>query len=215
MNVLVIGANGKVGKQIVKKIADSKHEAIAMVRKEEQMDKLKEIGASNVVLADLEKDFNHAFDGVDAVIFAAGSGGSTGVDKTLIIDLWGSIKAMDMAEAKGIKRFVQLSSIGAGNPDEQGDKIKHYLVAKGVADRSLQGTDLDYTIVRPGVLTDDEPVGKIKTADVFSSDISVKSITRVDVAHVLVDVLDRPNTSKKAFEVLQGDKSIDEAMNAL
>ncbi|WP_373894882.1 SDR family oxidoreductase [Virgibacillus sp. CBA3643] len=215
MKVLVIGANGKVGKKVVQKLADSKHEAIAMVRKEEQMDKLKEIGASNVVLADLEKDFSHAFDGVDAVIFAAGSGGSTGADKTLIVDLWGSIKAMDMAKEKGVKRFVQLSSIGAGNPDEQGDKIKHYMVAKGVADRSLQATELDYTIVRPGSLTNDAPVGKIKTADVFSSDISDKSITRADVAHVLVDVLERPNTSEKAFEVLQGDKSIDEAMNAL
>ncbi|UJL46730.1 SDR family oxidoreductase [Virgibacillus sp. NKC19-16] len=215
MNVLVIGANGKVGKKIVQKLADSKHEAIAMVRKEEQMDKLKEIGASNVVLADLEKDFSHAFDGVDAVIFAAGSGGSTGADKTLIVDLWGSIKAMDMAKEKGIKRFVQLSSIGAGNPDEQGDKIKHYMVAKGVADRSLQATDLDYTIVRPGVLTDEDPIGKIKTADVFSSNIDDKSITRADVAHVLVNVLERPNTSKKAFEVLQGEKSIGEAMNAL
>jgi len=151
MKVLVIGANGQVGRKIVKELANSRHDATAMVRKEEQMDKLKEIGAENVVLANLEEDFSHAFDGVDPVIFAAGSGGSTGADKTVTVDLWGSVKAADYAKEKGIKRFVQLSSVGSGNPDEQGEEIKHYMVAKGVADRNLRQMDLDYTIVRPGL----------------------------------------------------------------
>src|SRR5690606_31120304 len=98
MNVLVIGANGQVGRNIVKELAESDHEATAMVRKEEQVDHLKELGASKVVLADLEKDFCDAFDGVEAVIFAAGSGPKTGPDKPLTIDLWGSVKAAKYAE---------------------------------------------------------------------------------------------------------------------
>lgn len=214
MKVLVIGANGQVGKKVVKKLADSKHEAIAMVRKEEQMDKLKEIGAKNVVLADLEKDFGHALDGADAVIFVAGSGGSTGADKTSTVDLWGSIKAMDFAEKKGIKRFVQLSSVGSGNPDAQGDEIKHYMVAKGVADRNLRETNLNYTIVRPGPLSNDEAKGKIEASNEIS-DLDGKSIPRGDVANILIDVLDRTNTYGKTFEVIEGEKEIGEALSDL
>lgn len=214
MNVLVIGANGQVGKKVVKELADSEHNATAMVRKKEQIEKLKEIGAENVVLANLEEDFSFVFDGVDAVIFAAGSGGSTGADKTVTVDLWGSIKAADYAKEKGIKRFVQLSSIGAGNPDAQNDKIKHYMVAKGVADRYLREMELDYTIVRPGPLTNDEGKGKIKISDEFSG-LDEGSIPRADVAHILVDVLGRKNTYKKTFEVLQGEKEIGEALGTL
>jgi len=214
MNVLVIGANGQVGRQVVQNLTDSEHNAIAMVRKEEQADKLKEIGAKHVILANLEKDFSFAFDGVDAVIFAAGSGGSTGADKTLTVDLYGSIKAVDYAKEKGIKHFVQLSSIGSANPDEQGDKIKHYMVAKGVADRHLQQADLNYTIVRPGPVTNEEAKGKIKVAN-ESFDLDDGSIPRADVAQILVDVLERNNAYKKTFEVLHGDKEIGEVLNSL
>lgn len=214
MKVLVIGANGQVGRKVVKELADSKHETIAMVRKEEQMDKLKEIGAKNVVLADLEEDFSQAFDSADAVIFVAGSGGSTGADKTLTVDLWGSIKAMDFAEAKGIKRFVQLSSVGSGNPDAQGDEIKHYMVAKGVADRNLRETNLNFTIVRPGPLSNDEAKGKIDASNEIT-DLDGKSIPRGDVAHILVDVLSRKNTYGKTFEVIEGEKEIGEALSDL
>lgn len=215
MNVLVIGANGQVGQKIVQELAESDHEAVAMVRKEEQVDKLKELGASKVVLADLEEDFSDAFDGVDAVIFAAGSGPKTGPDKTLTIDLWGSVKAMRYAEEKGIKRFVQLSSVGTGNPDAGGESMKPYLVAKRAADDLLLTTGLDYTIVRPGPLSDEEKSGKIDaTAEGFQS-FENRSIPRADVASVLVNVLDKQNTYNKIFEVLQGEHETGQALDSL
>lgn len=215
MNVLVIGANGQVGRNIVKELAESDHEATAMVRKEEQVDHLKELGASKVVLADLEKDFSDAFDGVEAVIFAAGSGPKTGPDKTLTIDLWGSVKAAKYAEEKGVKRFVQLGSMGSNNPDAGGEAMKPYLVAKRTADELLQATNLDYTIVRPGALSDEDKSGKIEVSlDGFSS-IEGRSIPRADVAHVLVDVLGRSNTYHKVFEVLQGEKGADDELSSL
>jgi uncharacterized protein YbjT (DUF2867 family) len=215
MNVLVIGANGQVGRRVVQELAESQHEAVAMVRKEEQVGHLKELGAAKVVLGDLEQDFSDAFDGVDAVIFAAGSGGSTGPDKTLTIDLWGAVKAAKYAEEKGVKRFVQLSSMGTPDPDGGGEKMKPYLVAKRVADDILKATDLDYTIVRPGALSNEDKSGKIEvSADGFPS-MKDRSIPRADVAALLVKVLDQPNTSQKTFEVLQGDATMEEELNAL
>lgn len=215
MNVLVIGANGQVGRNIVKELAETNHKAIAMVRKEEQIDEMKKLGATNVVLGDLEKDFSGAYDGVDAVIFAAGSGPKTGADKTLTIDLWGSVKAAQYAQEKGVKRFVQLGSVGSDNPDAGGEAMKPYLVAKRTADDLLKTTDLDYTIVRPGALSDEEKSGKIEVSlDGFSS-LEGRSIPRADVAHVLVDVLDRNNTYRKVFEVLQGDQPASDQLNSL
>ncbi|TWT24865.1 SDR family oxidoreductase [Planomicrobium sp. CPCC 101110] len=215
MNVLVIGANGQVGQKVVKALADSQHEATAMVRKEEQMENLKKLGASRVVLGNLEEDFSDAYEGVDAVIFAAGSGGSTGADKTLTIDLWGAVKAAKYAEEKGVKRFVQLSSMGSDNPDAGGEKMKPYLVAKRTADDLLQTTDLDYTIVRPGALANEDAVGKVEIAEDGFPSMEGRSITRADVAALLVDVLDKSNTYYRTFEVLQGDTVIEDALKSL
>lgn len=215
MKVLVIGANGQVGKQIVQELANSQHEAIAMVRKEEQVDKLKELGAADVVLADLEQDFSSAFDGVDAAIFAAGSGPSTGADKTLTIDLWGAAKAAKYAEEKGVKRFVQLGSMGSADPDSGGEEMKPYLVAKRTADELLQHTGLDYTIVRPGPLSDEAKTAQIEVSAQGFSSIGERSIPRADVAHVLVEVLDRPSTYGKTFEVLQGKNEAGAELDSL
>lgn len=110
MNVLVIGANGQVGKEIIIQLKQTAHQATALVRKKEQVEELKSLGANDVVLGDLEEDFSHAFKNIDTVIFAAGSGGSTGADKTLLIDLWGTKKAVDYAKSSGVTHFIQLSA---------------------------------------------------------------------------------------------------------
>lgn len=215
MNVLVIGANGQVGRNIVKELAESSHNAVAMVRKEEQKEEMQELGAARVVMGDLEGDFSNAFDGVDAVIFAAGSGPKTGAEKTLTIDLWGSVKAAKYAEEKGVKRFVQLGSVGSDNPDAGGEEMKPYLVAKRTADDILQTTKLDYTIVRPGALSDEEKTGKIEVSAEGFKSLEGRSIPRADVAHVLVDVLERPNTYGKVFEILQGDEAAETQLGSV
>ncbi|QHJ69496.1 SDR family oxidoreductase [Planococcus halotolerans] len=215
MDVLVIGANGQVGRNIVKELAEKNHNAVAMVRKEEQKAKMEELGASKVVLADLEEDFSNAFENVDAVIFAAGSGPKTGPDKTLTIDLWGSVKAAKYAQDKGVKRFVQLGSMGSDNPDAGGEAMKPYLVAKRSADEILQATNLDYTIVRPGALTDDEKTGKVEVSAQGFESMEGRSIPRADVAHVLVDVLERENTYGKVFEILQGEEDAENQLGTV
>lgn len=215
MDVLVIGANGQVGRNIVKELAAQNHNAVAMVRKEEQKAKMEELGAAKVVLADLEEDFSNAFENVDAVIFAAGSGPKTGPDKTLTIDLWGSVKAAKYAEEKGVKRFVQLGSMGSDNPDAGGEEMKPYLVAKRTADEILQATNLDYTIVRPGALSDEDKTGKVEVSTEGFSSMEGRSIPRADVANVLVNVLERENTYGKVFEILQGEEDAENQLGTI
>lgn len=207
MRVLVAGAHGQVGQHITALLGKSKHEVRAMVRKEAQVTELKPI-SSEVVVADLTGDVSHAVKGCDAIIFAAGSSGNDveGVDRD------GAIKLMESAESQGVKRFVMLSSMGAGEPERGPEALRSYLKAKGEADERLRASGLIYTIVRPGQLTDNDATGKIKAAPQFDE---WGSITREDVAKTLVVALESPHTHAETFEILEGDTPVEEALQEL
>lgn len=207
MRVLVIGANGGIGKQAVEKLLESDHEPVAMVRKTDQIPQFEELGAQTV-LADLEEDFEKAFHNIDAVIFAAGSGPHTGADKTIVIDQEGAIESVDLAKRHGIKRFIMLSSIGADHPKGTG-QMKHYLYAKHRADEYLKKTGLNYTIVRPGRLTDDPGTGKVNLQEKLSD---IGNIPREDVAAVLVYLLSVPRAENQIFELVEGNTELSEVL---
>ena len=203
MNVLIAGAHGGVGQHITDILGESDHDATAMVRKESQVDEMTEFGVETVV-ADLTGDVGHAVPGHDAIIFAAGSGGEDveGVDRD------GAIKLVDAAEAEGVDRFVMLSAMNADEPENSPDGLYDYLVAKQAADEYLQSSDLTYTIVRPGALTNDAATERVKTA----RKLDRGEITRADVAHVLVAALDTESTYGTTFELLEGEESIEDAL---
>ena len=213
MKVFVVGANGQVGHELVHTLhKDEHHEVTAMVRKEEQQKEFEDKGIHSV-LADLEgtvEDLADAMKGYDAVIFAAGSGGSTGQDMTLLIDLDGAVKTVEAAEQAGVKRYVMLSAFGVGDRSTWSDEIKPYYVAKYYADHHVEESSLDWTILRPGALTDDEPTGKFAAG----SDAKPGDITRHDVAHALAHVVDDSSTSRKSIELVNGDHSLADALKS-
>ena len=213
MKVLVIGAHGNIGKQLVNKLKNSPHPPVAMLRKQEQVDEYKSKGIETV-LADLEEDFEHAFENVDAVVFTAGSGGSTGPEKTHLIDRKGAIKAVDFAIKNKVDRFIMVSAFGADFPPaEWPDDMKTYYEAKSDADEHLMQTELDWTIVKPGMLTDENGTNSIEIGELISQ--REGSVTRTDVATVLEKVLDKENTYKKTLELMNGKMPIDDAIEAL
>jgi uncharacterized protein YbjT (DUF2867 family) len=211
MNVLVIGANGQIGNHLVKMLGlSSEHHVHAMIRKEEQKARMKELGADEVVLGDLEQDFSHAFKGIDAVIFTAGSGGHTGKEQTEAIDKKGALQAVKEAENAGVKRFIMISTIMADEAESAPENIQHYLRAKKAADDALKSTSLSYTILRPGPLSNDSASGTIKTAHKLDSYDG--SISREDVAAVAVNSLVLEETFNKTFEIIGGTTPIGEAV---
>ncbi|MFC0523718.1 SDR family oxidoreductase [Pontibacillus salicampi] len=206
MNVLVIGANGQVGKHIVDKLQENDHTPVAMVRDPDQVPYFEERGVKTV-LGDLEQDFRHAFYHIDGVIFAAGSGPHTGADKTILIDQEAAIRSMELAQEFGVKRFVMLSTIAADRPEIGPQALKHYLYAKGRADQYLRSTNLSYTIVRPGGLIDEEGTGKVYAAEHISS---MDTIPREDVASAIVHALTADHLVGKSFDVISGDQPIEQ-----
>lgn len=215
MKILVIGANGQIGKKVVQQLKETHHHSIAMVRNENQVKELQSLGAEKVIVGDLEQDFSHAFKEADAVIFAAGSGGNTGADKTILVDLWGAIKAVNFAEQFNIKHFVQLSATNSPNPDEEVEKMRPYAVAKHVSDYYLKQSSLDYTIIHPGPLLNDEPTGKVDISIELKGDPNEYLITREDVANILIQSVDNKNVKNKNIFIKNGNIFINEAFYSI
>ncbi|MFK3961493.1 SDR family oxidoreductase [Guptibacillus hwajinpoensis] len=216
MKVLIVGANGQVGKHLVSFIQDHKDlEAKVMIRKEEQASYFKELGAETAVV-DLEEDINaiaKAAEGVDAVVFTAGSGPNTGADKTVLVDLDGAVKTIEATKQAGVKRFIMISSFDTSREAIQSapSSFSPYVVAKHYADKWLRATDLDYTIIHPGLLTNDNGIGKVNAA----YEVERNEIPREDVASVIVATLENDATIGKEFQVVTGTNSIKDEIGSL
>ena len=206
-NILVAGAHGTTGKKIVQLLTASQYfKPVAMVRKENQMEHFKSKGIATV-LGDLEQDVSHTVKNIDKVIFAAGSGGKNviGVDQN------GAKRLIDASKDANIKKFVMLSSMGADAP-EKADDLKEYLKAKHNADVHLKESGLNYTIVRPGTLNNNEATDHIKLQKKLSER---GEISRAAVAQTLVRVLNDDTANKVSFEILNGDTLISKALDSV
>ncbi|MEC5165647.1 uncharacterized protein YbjT (DUF2867 family) [Flavobacterium sp. PL11] len=204
-NVLVAGANGTTGRIIIELLKSSDlYNPIAMVRDQEQKDYFEKENVL-VVLADLEQDLKDAVINVDKVIFAAGSQG----ENVIGVDQEGAKRLIDASKNAGIRKFVMLSAMGADDPSVS-DTLEDYLKAKQNADNYLKSSGLNYTIVRPGSLTDEEGTGKIQLEEKINNE---GSISRADVAQTLVDVLNDIAKHNQVFEILAGETPIEKAVN--
>jgi len=210
MTVAVIGANGGIGRRLLPRLVDAGHNPIGVVRAEDQFDRVRE-GGGEPRLGDLEGDFADALAGADAVVFTAGSGGSTGWDKTLMVDLWGAWRAVAACEERGVDRFVMISSRGAADPSAGYEPLRPYLVAKRAADDYLERSSLDGTILRPTSLTDEEGTGRIAAA--FEPAGGGPDIPRADVAQAVVACLDDDATVGYTMELYGGETPIATAVH--
>lgn len=214
-HVLIFGANGKVGRFLTDKLdVDPDFTPTAVIRKEEQRAHFEDRGIKTR-LGDLESSVNKLtklMNGMDAIVFTAGSGGSTGADKTLTVDLDGALKTMEAAESAGIRRYVMVSALNAGNREGWEDSpIKPYYVAKHAADRILISSSLNYTILRPGRLLDDLGTGMITTDDPTQA----SGVAREDVAELVLQSLRSDTTIRKVIEFNEGNTPIQDIVEKL
>lgn len=212
MDVVVAGGHGKIALRLLRLLAGRGDRARGLIRNPEHAADLEAAGAEPVV-CDLEHEDDVArfVEGADAVVFAAGAGPGSGPARKRTMDLGGAVKLIDAARANGIGRYVMVSAMGAGRPERASGAMRPYIEAKAEADQALAASGLDHTIVRPGRLTDESGRGRIRAG----LEIGYGEITRDDVAATLLAVLDADNTIGKAFDLLEGDTPIEEAVRAL
>lgn len=210
MDVAVIGANGGIGREVVSRLSDAGHDPIGIVRDESQFDAIRDRGGEPR-LGDLEGEFAPALQGADAAVFTAGSGGDTGWDKTLTIDLWGARRSIDACVEHGIDRFVMISAYGVSDPLGEPDALRPYWVAKRCADDYLEWSPLDGTILRPTALTDEAGTGHI-SATFEDREERGDEIPRADVAQTAVTCLTTEETTGETIGLFGGDTPIEEAI---
>ena len=216
MKVLVAGAHGKTARHLVRMLVENGHEVRGLVRKEEQLADVEADGAEPV-LADLENDevegrVGGSVAGCDAVVFAAGAGPGSGEARKETMDFGGAAKLVEAAQKNGANRYLMLSSMGADDPEAGPEAMRPYLRAKAKADGRLRESGLDWTIIRPGSLTDEEGTGMVEAAEGLGRR---GGIPREDTARVFAQALETPNTIGKTFEVLSGEARIREALERL
>ena len=210
MKTLIIGANGKIGRLLIAECTRMEIPFRAMLRSPEQVEELTAQGIDAAV-GDLEGNFEEAMQGCERVIFTAGSGSQTGADKTLLVDLFGSIRAVEAAERANVRMFIMVSSLKADKPLAGPEKIRHYLVARNLADDRLLRSSIPHVILRPGRLLDTPGTGCV-TADYDKADANnkVTTISRGNVVAVLLELLRHPLKSGSVIDMIDGDTPIAE-----
>ena len=176
------------------------HEVKGLVRKEEQTGDVEADGAEPVVV-DLEAEevegaVGTAVEGCDAIVFAAGAGPGSGDERKETMDYGGAAKLLEAAEERGVRRYLMLSAMGAGDPEASSEAMRPYLRAKARADERLRSTSLDYSVIRPGSLTEDGGTGTIEAAEKLERR---GEIPREDVARTFAAALENENTYHKTF----------------
>jgi uncharacterized protein YbjT (DUF2867 family) len=213
MKVAIAGGHGKIAMFLHGMLRKRGDEPLALIRKQEQEEDIREAGAEPVI-CDLETadpgEVAAAIEGADAVVFAAGAGPGSGPERKLTVDYGGAVKLIEACTQNGIDRYLMISSYGADSYAEGDDTFQVYLRAKGKADEELERSGLEHTIVRPVRLTDEPGTGKVGLGKVERGEIP-----REDVAAILAAALHEPATVGKTFEARSGDTPIDEALRSL
>jgi uncharacterized protein YbjT (DUF2867 family) len=210
MRVVIAGGHGKIALLLERLLAERGDQAVGLIRNPAQAGDLQKAGAEAAV-CDLETASADAvavlLAGADAVVFAAGAGPGSGAARKDTVDRAASVLLAEAAARAGVRRFAQVSSMGAGQPPEPGrDEVwAAYITAKTAAEDDLRSRDLDWTILRPGALTDAAPTGRVRLAP---PPVPLGTIPRADVAAVITALLDEPGTWHQTLELVSGDTPI-------
>jgi nucleoside-diphosphate-sugar epimerase len=211
MVVAIAGAHGKIAMRLARLLADRADDVIGLIRSPDQVADVNRQGASAVV-CDLEQasieEIAHAIVGTDAAVFAAGAGPGSGAERKLSLDRDGAIKFLKAAAEAAVPRFVIVSAIGAEAPPPGDDVFGVYLRAKAEADQAVQASDRQWTIVRPGRLTDDPGTGRVRIGLApFRG-----QVPRDDMAAVVAWLLHDDRFSRRVLYVNRGEDPVEQAL---
>ena len=208
MDVAIIGGHGQVARLLTRRLVARGDEVRAVVRSDEHVADLEGDGATAVLHDVEEDDVEHlaaAIAGCDAVVFAAGAGSGSGARRKWTVDHGGAVQTLRAAASAGVQRYVMVSAMGTDDPPPDDDVFSVYLRAKSAADAEVRASDLDWTIVRPGGLTDDPADDAVSVA----RHVDRGQVPRDDVAAVLAACLHEPATIGHVLEVVAGDTPVD------
>ena len=212
MDVVVLGGHGKVALRLLRLLAERGDRARGIIRNPDHAPDLEAVGAEPVV-GDVEEleDISELVAGADAAVMAAGAGPGSGAARKRTVDYGGAVKLIHACHKQRVRRYLMVSAMGVHDPGARGEEMRPYYQAKLEADHALAASGLDYTIVRPGRLTNDPGTGRIEAAARLPQP---GAIPRDDVAATLLACLDAPETIGLGFDLVAGETPIADAVRA-
>jgi uncharacterized protein YbjT (DUF2867 family) len=214
MRIVIAGAHGQVARRLGRLLSARGDSVVGIIRNPTHAADLTADGVEPALM-DLESapvaDVVAAVAGADAVVFAAGAGPGSGAERKRTVDYAAAVKLIEAAQAAGVRRYLMVSSIGADDPSAGSEQMRPYLQAKADADAALAASGLDFTIVRPGRLTNEPGTRRVAVGERLER----ADVTRDDVAAVLVAALDEPRTVGRTFVLVNGDLPIAQALSQL
>lgn len=210
MRIVIVGAHGQVAMQLHPLLRERGHKVRGLIRDPGQADDLRRAGAEPAVCdVEVEDEISEFLGVADAVVFAAGAGPGSGAARKWTVDRDGALKLIEAAQRNGIDRYVMVSVMRAEEP--RGNEVfRTYLKAKAEADQALRESGLTHTIIRPGRLTNEPGTGRVALAPSLLSG----EVPRADVAAVLAEVLETPQTAGLQLDLTSGDVPIADAVAA-
>jgi uncharacterized protein YbjT (DUF2867 family) len=212
VNVAIAGAHGQIALRLARLLAAQGERVTGLIRNPDHAAEVSRAGAAPV-LCDLERasveEIATAIKGTDAVVFAAGAGPGSGAARKLTLDRDGAIKLLRAATTAGVPRYLMVSGAGVENPPDGDEVFAVYLRAKAEADAALEASDREWTILRPGGLTDDAGTGSVRIGSVPSSG----PVPRDDVASVLAHLLTDSRSAGRVLYLSSGAQSIEQALD--
>lgn len=219
MRIVIAGGHGKIAMLLQERLVARGDSCLGLVRAPEHVEELRALGSDGHVL-DLESatlsEVSAIIDGADALVFAAGAGPGSGAARKDTVDRAAAVLFAKAAEQTGVRRFIQLSAMGLDRAYQPGvdDVFSAYLRAKEAAERDLRGRDgLEWTILRPGRLSDDPGTGKVRIAE--PGVLGSGTVPRADVAEVIAQLLAAPRTANTTLELLGGEVPVADALSNL
>jgi uncharacterized protein YbjT (DUF2867 family) len=214
MIVVIAGAHGKIAMRLIPLLAALGDSAVGLIRNPQHAEEVSRAGGTPVVCdletATVEEIAGHLA-GADAAVFAAGAGPGSGAARKLTMDRDGAVKLLQAAGDAGVRRYLIISAVGAESPPDGDDVFSAYLRAKAEADEAVRNSDLDWTILRPGGLTNEPGSGRVRIA----SEPFNGRIPRDDVAAVLIRVLDDPRAHGRVLYLNGGSDPVEEAVDSV
>lgn len=213
--IVIAGGHGQIALLLAARLSADGHTVQGLLRRPDGADDVVAAGAEPVVF-DLEDataaELAEVIRGADAVVFAAGAGPGSSTERKYTVDLGGSVLLADAAELAGVRRFVQVSSMGAGTPaaPDADPTWAAYLDAKTKAEDDLRHRDLDWTIIRPGGLLNTAGTGTVHLA----LDTGGGTVPRADVADVLAEVIEQDAAVRHTLELVSGGVPVFQAVQA-
>jgi nucleoside-diphosphate-sugar epimerase len=214
MRVVIAGGHGKIALLLTPRLRTRGDEVISLIRNPDHAAEVRAAGGEPVV-CDLEAatpdEIAAAVGTADQLVFAAGAGPGSGAARKLTMDRDGAIKTVRAATTIGAERFLIVGSVGTESPPEGDDTFSVYLRAKAEADAAVMASDRQWTVLRPGSLTDDAGTGLVRlSADPFHG-----RVARDDVAASIAALLAAPAAAGKVLYINGGDQPIEQAIQAL